>query len=116
MTPIAYRTTCVNGQKVFYRESGPSKAPKLLLLHGFPSAGHMFRDLIPQLVDRLHVIAPDLPGFGQSDMPNKHTFTYTFETLTDVIEAFTDTAAVVRDRGVVCAGRGDHVEVWLPRS
>jgi pimeloyl-ACP methyl ester carboxylesterase len=89
MSPIAYRTARVNGLNVFYRESGPSEAPKLLLLHGFPSAGHMFRDLIPQLADRLHVIAPDLPGFGQSDMPNRDTFTYTFDALTDVIEAFT---------------------------
>ena len=89
MTPIAYRTARVNGLNVFYRESGPSEAPKLLLLHGFPSAGHRFRDLIPQLADRLHVIAPDLPGFGQSDMPNRDTFTYTFDALTDVIEAFT---------------------------
>ncbi|WP_405594347.1 alpha/beta fold hydrolase [Streptomyces sp. NBC_01092] len=90
MTAIAYRTTDVNGLKVFYREAGPSDAPKLLLLHGFPSAGHMFRDLIPQLADRYHVIAPDLPGFGQSDMPSRDSFTYTFEALTDIIEGFTD--------------------------
>jgi len=90
MTPVAYRTIGVNGLKVFYRESGPSDALKLLLLHGFPSAGHMFRDLIPQLADRLHVVAPDLVGFGQSDMPNHDTFTYTFETLTNVIEGFTE--------------------------
>jgi pimeloyl-ACP methyl ester carboxylesterase len=96
MTPIAYRTIRVDGLKVFYRESGPSDAPKLLLLHGFPSAGHMFRDLIPQLADRLHVIAPDLLGFGQSDMPKHDAFAYTFETLTDVIEGFT--AAVAFDR------------------
>lgn len=90
MTLITYRTIDVNGLKVFYRESGPSGAPKLLLLHGFPSAGHMFRDLIPQLADRFHVVAPDLPGFGQSDMPDRDSFTYTFEALTDVIEGFTD--------------------------
>jgi pimeloyl-ACP methyl ester carboxylesterase len=90
MTLITYRTIDVNGLKVFYRESGPSGAPKLLLLHGFPSAGHMFRDLIPQLADRFHVVAPDLPGFGQSGMPNRDSFTYTFEALTDVIEGFTD--------------------------
>jgi len=96
MSRIVYRTISVNGLKVFYRESGPSDAPKLLLLHGFPSAGHMFRDLIPQLADRLHVIAPDLLGFGQSDMPNHDAFSYTFETLTDVIEGFT--AAVAFDR------------------
>ncbi|MFF7471965.1 alpha/beta fold hydrolase [Streptomyces sp. NPDC008092] len=90
MAPTTYRTADVNGLKVFYRESGPSDAPKLLLLHGFPSAGHMFRDLIPHLADRFHVVAPDLPGFGQSDMPDRDSFTYTFEALTDVIEGFTD--------------------------
>jgi len=90
MTQITYRSIDVNSLKVFCRESGPSDAPKLLLLHGFPSAGHMFRDLIPQLADRFHVVAPDLPGFGQSDMPNRDSFTYTFEAITDVIEGFTD--------------------------
>jgi pimeloyl-ACP methyl ester carboxylesterase len=90
MTAITYRSVDVNGLKVFYRESGPSGAPKLLLLHGFPSAGHMFRGLIPQLADRFHVIAPDLPGFGQSGMPGRDSFTYTFEALTDAIEGLTD--------------------------
>jgi pimeloyl-ACP methyl ester carboxylesterase len=90
MTAITYRTIDVNGLKVFYRESGPAGGPKLLLLHGFPSAGHMFRDLIPRLADRFHVVAPDLPGFGQSDMPDRGGFTYTFEALTDAIEGFTD--------------------------
>ncbi|MFD4601251.1 alpha/beta fold hydrolase [Streptomyces sp. NPDC058464] len=90
MATTKYRTADVNGLKVFYRESGPSDAPKLLLLHGFPSAGHMFRDLIPHLADRFHVVAPDLPGFGQSDMPDRDSFGYTFEALTDVVEGFTD--------------------------
>jgi pimeloyl-ACP methyl ester carboxylesterase len=90
MTAITYRSTEVSGLNVFYREAGPSDAPKLLLMHGYPSAGHMFRDLIPQLADRFHVIAPDMPSFGQSDMPARDSFTYTFEALTDVIEAFTD--------------------------
>jgi pimeloyl-ACP methyl ester carboxylesterase len=90
MNPVTYGSTDVKGLKVFYRESGPSDAPKLLLLHGYPSAGHMFRDLIPQLADRFHVIAPDLIGFGQSDMPSRDSFTYTFEALTDVLEGFTD--------------------------
>jgi pimeloyl-ACP methyl ester carboxylesterase len=90
MSRVTYRTTDVKGLKVFYRESGPPSAPKLLLLHGFPSAGHMFRDLIPHLDDRFHVVAPDLTGFGQSAMPDRDTFTYTFAAITDVIEGFTD--------------------------
>src|SRR6185437_10053139 len=71
MKPVMYRTADVDGLKIFYREAGAADAPKLLLLHGFPSAGHMFRDLIPQLADRFHIVAPDLPGFGQSDMPGR---------------------------------------------
>ena len=74
MTPITYHSTDVNGLKVFYRQAGPPDGPKLLLLHGYPSASHMFRDLIPQLADRFHVIAPDLLGFGQSDMPSRDSF------------------------------------------
>src|SRR5215468_8179223 len=75
MTTVTYRTTNVNGLKVFYRHAGPSDAPKLLLLHGYPSASHMFRDLIPHLADRFHVVAPDVLGFGQSDMPSRGGFT-----------------------------------------
>src|SRR5215475_13295584 len=90
MTQTTYRSTDVNGLKVFYREAGPPDAPKLLLLHGYPTASHMFRELIPQLADRFHVVAPDLISFGQSDMPSRDEFTYTFEALTDTIERFTD--------------------------
>jgi pimeloyl-ACP methyl ester carboxylesterase len=74
MTKVAYRRIAVDSIEIFYREAGRSNAPALLLLHGFPSASHMFRDLIPQLADRFHVIAPDLPGFGQSDMPERTKF------------------------------------------
>jgi pimeloyl-ACP methyl ester carboxylesterase len=81
LIPITYRKTEVDGIHVFYREAQNAGAPKLLLLHGFPTAGHMFRDLIPRLADKFHVIAPDLPGFGQSDMPSREKFNYTFDNL-----------------------------------
>jgi pimeloyl-ACP methyl ester carboxylesterase len=90
MTGIKYRTADVDGFKIFYREAGPSKAPKLLLVHGFPTSGHMFRDLIPLLADRFHMIAPDLPGFGQSDMPSRARFKYTFDNIAGVIDRFTE--------------------------
>jgi pimeloyl-ACP methyl ester carboxylesterase len=90
MASIRYRTADVDGLKLFYREAGPAGAPKLLLLHGFPSAGHMFRDLIPLFTDRFHIVAPDLPGFGQSDMPPRDKFSYTFGNIAGVIERFTE--------------------------
>jgi pimeloyl-ACP methyl ester carboxylesterase len=85
-----YRTLNVDGLQVFYREAGTAGAPKLLLLHGFPSSGHMFRDLIPRLADRFHIIAPDLPGFGQTQMPPRSQFRYTFDHIAGVIDRFTE--------------------------
>lgn len=90
MTAVAYRTADVDGFKISYREAGAPSAPKLLLLHGFPSASHMFRDLIPLLADRFHLVAPDLPGFGRSDMPERSKFSYTFDHIADVIDRFTE--------------------------
>jgi pimeloyl-ACP methyl ester carboxylesterase len=90
MTTIHYRTADVKGLRIFYREAGDVKNPKLLLLHGFPSSGHMFRDLIPLLADRYHIIAPDLPGFGRSDMPPRGEFSYTFDNIARVIDEFTE--------------------------
>src|ERR1700742_2097074 len=90
MPKSSFQKVDVDGFNIFYREAGPKDAPALLLLHGFPSAGHMFRDLIPQLADRFHIVAPDLPGFGQSDMPAREKFTYTFDNIANVIERFTE--------------------------
>ena len=86
----------VDGIGVFYREAGPKDAPTILLLHGFPTASHMFRNLIPQLADRFHLVAPDLPAFGQSDMPARGTFTYTFENIANVIDRFTQVIGLSR--------------------
>jgi len=87
---LTYRTASVDGLKVFYREAGDATAPTVLLLHGFPTSSHMYRELIPALADRYHVIAPDLPGFGFSDAPDRAGFKYTFGHLTEVIERFTE--------------------------
>jgi pimeloyl-ACP methyl ester carboxylesterase len=81
-----YHHATVRGQKLFYREAGTKDSPTIVLLHGFPSSSHMFRDLIPQLADKFHVIAPDYPGFGYSDAPNANEFEYTFDNLAAYVD------------------------------
>jgi pimeloyl-ACP methyl ester carboxylesterase len=90
MGKVSFRKVDVDGFNIFYREAGPKDAPVILLLHGFPSASHMFRDLIPLLADRFHIVAPDLPGFGQSDMPSREKFSYTFDNIANVMDRFTE--------------------------
>ena len=87
----SFHHAIVGGSKIFYREAGPKTAPTLLLLHGFPTSSHMFRNLIPALAERYHVVAPDLPGFGFSDAPDRKQFRYTFANLAEVIDSFTQT-------------------------
>ena len=93
---VTYRTANVDGVDVFYREAGPKDAPVLLLLHGFPTSSHMFRDLIPQLADKYRVIAPDYPGFGQSAMPDRSKFAYTFGNYAQVVDKLTRQLGVNR--------------------
>ena len=92
--PVTHATTVykylkVDGVNIFYREAGPASAPTILLLHGFPSSSRMFDKLIPLLADQYHLVAPDYPGFGQSDAPPRENFSYTFENITNVIDKFT---------------------------
>ncbi len=87
---VAHRSVKIDGLDIFYREAGPQDAPTALLLHGFPTSSHMFRNLIPALADQYHVIAPDYPGFGQSSAPPVDQFAYTFDKLADVVEKFTE--------------------------
>ena len=93
MTSVRYRSIPVDGTNVFYREAGSGGAPKLLLLHGFPSSSHMFRDLIPQLADRFHIVAPDLPGFGLSPSPGGKL---TFDRIAQTIDRFTEVVSFDR--------------------
>lgn len=93
---IRYRNIDVGGVRIFYREAGQPNAPVLLLLHGFPTSSHMYRELIPALADRYRAIAPDLPGFGFSDAPDRSTFKYSFDHLADVIDRFTEALGLDR--------------------
>jgi pimeloyl-ACP methyl ester carboxylesterase len=88
--PVTFNTVDIDGLELFYREAGNSQHPTVLLLHGFPTASHMFRDLIPELADEFHVIAPDLPGFGMTEQPSRDQFVYTFDHIANVVDRFTE--------------------------
>ena len=91
-----YQQAVVDGSKIFYREDGPKDRPTILLLHGFPTSSHMFRNLIPALANQYHLVVPDLPGFGFSDAPDRNKFRYSFENLAKVIDRFTQTIGMER--------------------
>jgi pimeloyl-ACP methyl ester carboxylesterase len=90
ITDIRYKTVKIEGLDVFYREAGNPDNPTILLLHGFPTSSHMFRELIPQLADQFHLVAPDYPGYGQSSMPGVDEFEYSFDKLANIVEQFID--------------------------
>jgi pimeloyl-ACP methyl ester carboxylesterase len=96
LTTVHYKTVAVDGLQIFYREAGDPKSPTVLLLHGFPTSSQMYRNLIPRLADKYHVVAPDYPGFGQSSMPDRAQFSYTFDHLSQVVEHFTDAMHLTR--------------------
>lgn len=89
--PTQHKSVQIDGLDIFYREAGPTDAPTILLLHGFPTSSHMFRNLIPALADEFHLVAPDYPGFGASSMPRVEEFGYSFDKFAEVIEKFIDT-------------------------
>jgi pimeloyl-ACP methyl ester carboxylesterase len=93
---VLYKTAKVGELDIFYREAGPQDAPAILLLHGFPTSSQMFRNLIPALADKYHLVAPDYPGYGHSSMPSRDKFTYTFDNLAKVIEAFTEKVGLAK--------------------
>src|SRR6201997_1322652 len=87
---VSYRTVKVEGISIFYREAGPKGAPTILLLHGLPSSSRMFQPLLTRLADKYHLVAPDYPGFGQSDWPDPKQFDYTFDHIASVMNGFTE--------------------------
>ena len=103
---MLFKNVKVDGLNIFYREAGNESAPKLVLLHGFPASSHQYRNLMPALADRFHVIAPDYPGFGNSDMPDPTKFAYTFDKTSEIIAG----RFPYRDKAAGLAGMADHPE------
>jgi pimeloyl-ACP methyl ester carboxylesterase len=93
---VTYNTVTIDGLDIFYREAGDRRKPTILLLHGFPTSSFMFRNLIPQLAGKFHIVAPDYPGFGQSAMPKVNEFSYTFENLTNIVDKFTSAIGLTK--------------------
>ena len=114
---VRFNTVDVDGLDMFYRSAGEASAPTVLLLHGFPSASHMFRDLIPELSDRYHVVAPDLPGFGMTEQPGREAYAYTLDNIAKTVDRFTEALGLERfalyvfDYG---APVGFRLAVWHP--
>jgi pimeloyl-ACP methyl ester carboxylesterase len=105
--PMSYHTVTVDGLKIFYREAGPADGPVVLLLHGFPTSSRMYQGLMPLLADRYHLIAPDYPGFGNSDAPAHDKFAYTFDHITQVMEDFTQVLGLKHYSLYMCDYGGD---------
>src|SRR6516164_2447242 len=108
---MLFKYVNIDGLNIFYREAGNEAAPRVVLLHGFPASSHQYRNLIPALADRFHVIAPDYPGFGNSDMPDPATFAYTFDKTSEIIERPPSSGTWLARLGSRCpalagAGRG----------
>lgn len=96
IAPVQHKTVEADGMKIFYREAGVKDAPTLLLLHGYPSSSHMFRELMPLLASRYHVIAPDLPSFGFTEVPDERNYAYTFDSFAKTVEAFVDALGITK--------------------
>ncbi len=122
-----HRSVEIDGLDIFYREAGPAGAPTVLLLHGFPTSSHMFRNLIPRLADRFHLVAPDFPGFGASSMPSMEEFEYSFDNIAKVVEKFVDKLGInsysiyLMDYGApvgyrVAANRPERVESLIVQN
>jgi pimeloyl-ACP methyl ester carboxylesterase len=109
---ISLHTIEADGVRIFYREAGPADAPVLLLLHGFPSSSHMFRELIPRLSSRYRVIAPDFPGFGFTIVPEERKYQYTFESLTKTVDAFVNALRLTR-YAIYVFDYGAPIGLWL---
>ncbi len=124
---VRYKTVTIDGLDIFYREAGDQKNPTILLLHGFPTSSHMFRDLIPELADEFHLVAPDYPGYGFSSMPKVDEFEYSFDNMAKLVDKFIDDLGLGRysiylmDYGApigfrVAARRPDRVETLIVQN